>query len=47
MEIRKILETLNLLFLSQTWLDCAGATDWDSLSESLSAFRQSQLHGQT
>ncbi len=40
----KISETLNLLFPSQTRLDCAGATDWDSLSPS--AFRQSQLHGQ-
>jgi len=27
MEKRKISETLNLLFPSQTWLDCAGATD--------------------
>jgi len=25
-------KTLNLLFPSQTWLDCTGATDWDSLS---------------
>jgi len=32
MEKRKISETLNLLFTSQTWLDSAVATDWDSLS---------------
>jgi len=37
MEKRKISETLNLLLPSQTGLDCAGATDWDS---------QSQIHGQ-
>jgi len=32
MEKIKMSGTFIFLFPSQTWLDCTGATDWDSLS---------------
>ena len=42
--IRKKLKSGNVLFPSQTWLDCAGATDWDTAyQQSHSAIRQ-RLH---
>jgi len=44
MEKRKISETLNLLFPSQMWLDCAGATDWDSPSAITFSFSPKSTH---